>query len=103
MPFKYNQPHRDHIPRARYKVTNWAEYERGLVRRGDLRFWISDDALEGWIAPYRKTPGGQREYSNVAIEATLVLGTAFKLPLRQSEPLARHWSERQWRTGSCAA
>ncbi|MEM8575953.1 MAG: hypothetical protein AAGF48_15170 [Pseudomonadota bacterium] len=42
MPFKHSEPPRVHIPGARYMVTNWAEYERGLVRRGDLRFWISE-------------------------------------------------------------
>ncbi|MEO1582855.1 MAG: IS5 family transposase [Pseudomonadota bacterium] len=89
MPNKHNDPRRHHIPRARYKVENWPEYDRGLVQRGDIRFWISDEALAGWIAPSRATPGGQQKFSNLAIEATLVLGTVFKLPLRQTEGFVR--------------
>ncbi|MEO1541225.1 MAG: transposase, partial [Pseudomonadota bacterium] len=46
-------------------------------------------ALEGWIAPSRTTPGRQRKFSNLAIEATLVVGTVFKLPLRQTEGFVR--------------
>ena len=57
MPFKHNQPNRHHIPKMKYRVTNWRDYERGLVQRGDIRFWIEEGALEAWIAPYRTTPG----------------------------------------------
>ncbi|MEL7278261.1 MAG: transposase [Pseudomonadota bacterium] len=89
MPNKHNDPRRHQIPKARYKVENWPEYDRGLGQRGDIRFWISEDALEGWAAASRTTPGGQRKFSDLAIEATLVLGTVFKLPLRQTEGFVR--------------
>ena len=62
---------------------------RGLVQRGDIRFWIDEDAIKAWIAPYRTTPGGQRKFSNFAIEATLILGAVFKIPLRQTEGFVR--------------
>ena len=29
---------------------NWPDYDRGLVRRGDIRFWIDERALEPWEA-----------------------------------------------------
>lgn len=89
MPFKFHQPHRHRVPKAKYRVTNWAEYERGLVNRGDIRFWISQEAIEAWQAPYRKTPGGQMRFSNLAIETTLMLGALLRLPLRQSEGFLR--------------
>ena len=87
MPFKH------HIPRMSFKVTNWADYDRGLVQRGDIRFWIDEEAIKAWIAPYRTTPGGQRKFSNFAIEATLVLGAVFKMPLRQTEGFVRSLME----------
>lgn len=93
MPFKHHEPNRHHIPKAKYKVTNWAEYDRGLVRRGDIRFWIDEEAIKAWIAPYRTTPGGQRKFSNFAIEATLILGAVFKMPLRQTEGFVRSLME----------
>ncbi len=89
MPYKLNEPHRGKIPKAKYRVTNWPDYDRGLVRRGDLRFWIDEAAIAGWAAPYRGCPGGQRRYSDAAISATLTLGAVFRLPLRQSEGLMR--------------
>ena len=84
MPFKYNAARRHHIPRARYRVTNWPAYETGSQRRGDLTFWIDEAALAGWNAPRRKTPGGQPTYSDLAIELVLTLRLVFHLALRQA-------------------
>ncbi len=67
MPFKFNEPRRHRTPRAKYRVWNWVEYDRGLVRRGDIRLWLSDEAISGWRPPCRATPGGQRRFSNLAI------------------------------------
>jgi hypothetical protein len=36
MPYKFNDSHRHKIPKARYRVTNWSEYDTALVRRGGL-------------------------------------------------------------------
>ena len=89
MPYKLNEPHRDKIPKAKYRVTNWSEYDRSLVQRGDVRFWIDEEVISDWIAPWRKGPGGQRRYSNTAIVATLTLGSVYRLPLRQAEGFVR--------------
>ena len=79
MPFKFHEPHRHRVPKARYRVTNWAEYDRGLVPRGDVRVWISAEALAHWKAACRSTPGGQRRFSNLAIETVLVPGQSGEL------------------------
>lgn len=89
MPYKHNTAGRHHIPKARYKVTNWAEYERGLVQRGSLQVWMSDDALASWEPPKRKTRGGQASYTDLAIETCLTLGCVYNLPLRQTEGFVR--------------
>ena len=89
MPFKFHEPHRHRVPKARYRVRNWAEYDRGLVQRGDVRVWISAEALACWKAACRSTPGGQRRFSNLAVETVLVLGALYKLPLRQTEGFVR--------------
>ena len=31
--------------KTRYRVTNWREYERGLVQRGDVTVWLSPVAV----------------------------------------------------------
>src|ERR671916_297845 len=88
MPFEHNAARRHRIPQARYRVRNWREYEAGLQRRGDLTLWLDEDALTGWQAPRRTTPGGQARYSDAAIELVLMLRLVFHLALRQAEGLA---------------
>ena len=86
MPHKHNADRRHHIPKMAFKVENWPEYEAGLRRRGSLTLWIEDGALDHWQT---LGPGGQARYADVAIQTTLMVRTAFKLALRQTEgPLA---------------
>ena len=89
MPFKHNAARRHHIPRARYRITNWPAYQAGLRRRGDLTFWVDEEVLAGWQAPRRSSPGGQPRYSELAIELVLALRLVFHLALRQAEGFAR--------------
>ena len=88
IPFKHNAARRRHIPKGRYRVQNWPAYEAGLKRRGDLTLWLDEDALTGWQALRRGTPGGQAWYSDAAIELVLMLRLVFHLALRQAEGFA---------------
>ena len=78
---------RVHPPyKTKYRVTNWASYNQALVDRGNLRLWISPDAITNWNAkPCKRRRGGQPKYSNLAIETALTLGLVYHLPLRQTE------------------
>ena len=87
MPFKLHSKGRRHIPRQRHRVTNWREYDASLRNRGSLTIWFTPEAIAGWKAQPRTTPGGQRHYSDLAIETALTLRTVFRLALRQSEGL----------------
>ena len=87
MPFKLNQHRRHHIPKQTRKVMNWREYDASLRQRGSLTVWFTDDAIEGWRAQPRTTPGGQPWYSSLAILTALTLRTVFRLALRQTEGL----------------
>lgn len=87
MPFKHNASRRHRIGKMKFKVTNWAEYEAGLRRRGSLMLWMTPEALSSWQAPKRTTRGGQPRYSDLAIETALTLGLLFGLRLRQTEGL----------------
>jgi hypothetical protein len=59
VPFKHQAEHRHHIPKPRYRVTNWPEYDASLKRRGSLTVWFTDEAVAAWRAEPRTTPGGQ--------------------------------------------
>ena len=72
-----------------YRIRNWPEYEAGLRRRGDLTIWLSEDAINSWREPPSGKPGGQRTYSDLAIEAVLTIRMVFHLPLRQTEGFLR--------------
>jgi hypothetical protein len=79
--------------KSRYRIRNWTKYEAGLQRRGALTVWLSDTALEAWRAPATGKPGGQRTYSDLAIEAALTVRMVFHLPLRQTEGFLRSLAE----------
>ncbi|EWY36184.1 hypothetical protein N825_29455 [Skermanella stibiiresistens SB22] len=85
MPNKHNDAQRHHIPKMKFKVTNWSAYEADLRRRGSLTLWISDEAIAAWRAAPRKTPGGQARYSQTAIETALMVRLVFHQPLRQTK------------------
>ncbi len=71
--------------KTKYRVSNWPEYERSLVRRGDVTVWLSPDAVAAWKPARDGRRGGQRKYSDLAIETALTLRLVFGLPLRQTE------------------
>ena len=89
MPHKLNATRRHKFAKKRYRVTNWAEYNESLRRRGDLTVWFTADALKLWAAPRRTSRGGQPRYSDLAITICLTLGVVYKQPLRQTQGLMR--------------
>jgi hypothetical protein len=81
MPFKANAARRHHIPKQKRKVTNWADYNASLCRRGSLTLWFSEKTIAGWRAAPRTTRGGQAcNWLRVSdggrhwLQAALVLG-----------------------------
>jgi hypothetical protein len=87
VPFKHPAEHRHHIPKRRYRVTNWREYDAALRRRGSLTLWFADEAIAAWRAEPRTTPGGQPHDSALAITVALTMRAVFHLALRQTEGL----------------
>ncbi|MCP4877679.1 MAG: IS5 family transposase [Gammaproteobacteria bacterium] len=72
-----------------YRVKNWPEYDQALRDRGDITLWLSQEAIEGWTAAKTGKRGGQRVYSDMAIQTALALRLLFHLPLRQTEGFVR--------------
>ncbi len=77
-----------------YHLRNWPEYEKALRRRGDLTLWFSEEALRAWLAPVGSKPGGQRVYSDLAIETALTIRSVYHLALRQTEAFLQSFAER---------
>ena len=75
--------------KTKYRVGNWSDYDQSLVKRGDLKLWISEEAIDAWIPTSSGRRGGQRKFSDHAIETALALRLVFQLPLRQTEGFLR--------------
>ena len=59
--------------KTKYHVGNWSAYDRALVQRGDITVWLAPDAIATREAVGVGTRGGQRQYSDLAIETALTL------------------------------
>ena len=70
----------------RYKVRNWPDYNRALVRRGRLTLWFDERAVAAWRDTTRSNePGRPRVYADAAIECALILKSVFHLSLRATQ------------------
>jgi transposase len=85
MPYKVNQERRHRIPKARYRVKNWRDYDAALRRRGDLTVWVTAEAIEAWTPANTGRRGRPRRYSAIVVETGLMLRLAFGRPWRQTE------------------
>lgn len=72
-----------------YRVKNWSEYEKALVQRGSITFWLSDDIEQIWLYAGEKQRGSQFDYSDKAIEIMLTLKEVFHLTNRGVEGFVR--------------
>lgn len=70
----------------RYKIRNWSEYNKSLVKRGNVTIWFSEETIKAWLGD----GGGGRKgrpqiYSDDAILCALLIKTMYGLPLRAVE------------------
>lgn len=74
--------------KAVYRIRNWREYNRALVRRGSLTVRVDPESLDArnYRGPARW--GGRYVYSDAAIRCLLAPRAVFHLPLRATQGLA---------------
>jgi hypothetical protein len=68
--------------KKKYSIRNWSEYNRGLVNRGSITIWFSEDAIERWLAKNCSKRGRPKIYSDEAILCALVIKAVYRLPFR---------------------
>ena len=44
----------------RYRVRNWPQYDRALINRGSITFWVDEEAVQAWRAEGPPGPRGGR-------------------------------------------
>src|SRR6266536_604517 len=72
-----------------YRVRNWPEYEKALIQRGSITFWLTDDFEKVWLYAGEKQRGSQYDYSDQAIEIMLTIKEVFHLSNRGVEGFVR--------------
>lgn len=70
-----------------YRVSNWNQYNRSLINRGNLTLWFCEDTVASWYSKPKKnrTSGRPPLYSDRCIEAALTLRSLFRFPLRSTQ------------------
>ncbi|ENK2325673.1 IS5 family transposase [Vibrio vulnificus] len=70
------------MPKPRYKTTNWKQYNKALINRGSLTFWIDEEAICQWKQSKQNKRGRPRQFSDLAITTALMVKRVFSMPLR---------------------
>ena len=74
--------------KATYRIRNWNQYNKALIKRGSLTFWFDEEAIAAWYEEERTGRRGcPRTYSDGAIQCTLTLRGVYHLPLRGTQGL----------------
>ena len=71
--------------KAKYQIRNWSDYNRSLVNRGSLTFWIAEDLLANWIEKEKTgMRGASPRYTKAAMVAMASLKFVFSQAGRQT-------------------
>lgn len=74
--------------KKRYRIRNWPQYNKSLIKRGSLTLWFDEASIKKWHIPTKtKNRGRPRKYANIAIQCMLSLKSMFDLPLRATQGL----------------
>ena len=76
--------------KPKYRLRNWGQYNKALVRRGSLSVWVSEDVLSAWHNTARTGRRGKpADYTDTAILCMATLAEVYRLPLRATRGLLR--------------
>lgn len=87
MPNKYPEKKGWRVPKQRYKINNWPEYNEALRQRGNIEIWLSEEAIDNWYETERVNngTGAPKIFTDFAITICHEVRQVFKLPLRQCQ------------------
>jgi hypothetical protein len=61
------------VAKQKFKITNWPTYNKALINRGSITFWLDSSR------------GRPQRYSDLAITTVLVIKRVFRLTLRAAQ------------------
>ena len=69
-----------------YRVRNWGDYNRALIKRGSLTIWFEEESIESWHNTGMPDGRGRPQvYSDASILCMLMLKSVFRMPLRATQ------------------
>ena len=77
------------MPKPRYKTTNGKQYNKALINRGSLTFWIDEEAIAEWKQNKQGKRRRPRRFSDLAITTALMLKRVFFMRLRALQGFSR--------------
>ena len=75
------------MAKQKFKITNGRNYNKALINRGSITFWLDDEAIQAWYESATPASRGRRpqRYSDLAITTVLVIKRVFRLTLRAAQ------------------
>lgn len=78
------------MQKSKYRILNWSNYNKSLIQRGSITFWIEDDCLKKWESKeFTGEAGRPHTFSDEAILMLLIIRERFNLALRSLEGFVR--------------
>jgi len=59
MPYQYTDSRRHKFEKAKYRVTNWSEYNHALRKRGGITVRFTDGTIDNWVPD--RVAGSERQ------------------------------------------
>ena len=79
-----------HIAKRTYRLRNWPDYNKALIKRGSLTIWFADETAKAWINHEQTGKrGALQTYTDAAILCMLTLMAVYCLRLRFTQGLLR--------------
>ncbi|EOV6175038.1 TPA: IS5/IS1182 family transposase, partial [Klebsiella pneumoniae] len=55
------------VAKQKFKITNWCNYNKALINRGSITFWLDDEAIQAWYESATSASRGRpQRYSDLA-------------------------------------
>jgi hypothetical protein len=71
-----------------HPITNWPQYNKSLINRGSLAFWVDAEAMSNWFHhDHHGRRGRSQLYTDQTISTFLMLKGIFNLTLRATQGL----------------
>ncbi|WP_429103209.1 IS5 family transposase, partial [Aeromonas veronii] len=71
-----------------HPITNWPQYNKSLINRGSLTFWVDAEAMSNWFHhDHHGRRGRSQLYTDQTIATFLMLKGIFNLTLRATQGL----------------